>query len=148
MECKDPAWWWQIPERRTALLARELKRYNIDVVALSETGLAGELGFSCWEWCGLNLFLAWMWGGASQDEGCGFCCKILVTEPGPWSANIYVRQTYDVEVATFCNSYITFISAYAPSIRKRRKIMMFLRTTWQCFKTHWQKGQDCLTLTY
>ena len=30
------------PERRTALIARELDRYNIDIAALSETRLAGE----------------------------------------------------------------------------------------------------------
>ena len=30
------------PERKTALLALELERYNLDVVALSETRLAGE----------------------------------------------------------------------------------------------------------
>ena len=30
------------PERRTALIARELKRYNIPIVALSETRFADE----------------------------------------------------------------------------------------------------------
>ena len=30
------------PERRTALVARELGRYNIDIAALSETRLANE----------------------------------------------------------------------------------------------------------
>ena len=30
------------PERRTALIARELDRYNIQILALSETGLANE----------------------------------------------------------------------------------------------------------
>ena len=30
------------PERRKALIARELSRYNIDIAALSETRLAGE----------------------------------------------------------------------------------------------------------
>ena len=30
------------PERRTALVAAELKRYNIDIAALSETPLAEE----------------------------------------------------------------------------------------------------------
>ena len=30
------------PERRTALIAKELSKYNIDTAALSETRLAGE----------------------------------------------------------------------------------------------------------
>jgi len=30
------------PERRTALIARELSRYNVDVAALSETRLADQ----------------------------------------------------------------------------------------------------------
>ena len=30
------------PERRTALITAELKRYNVDIAALSETRIAGE----------------------------------------------------------------------------------------------------------
>ena len=30
------------PARRSALVAQELKRYNVDIAALSETRLAGE----------------------------------------------------------------------------------------------------------
>ena len=32
----------QRPERRTALIAHELKRYSLDIVALSETRLRGD----------------------------------------------------------------------------------------------------------
>ena len=46
------------PERQTALVARELARYNVDIAALSETGLAekGQLtetgGGHTFFWCG------------------------------------------------------------------------------------------------
>ncbi len=48
------------PERRTALVARELERFNFDIVALSETRRSGEgqlredQGQFTFFWKGLN----------------------------------------------------------------------------------------------
>ncbi|XP_053863859.1 LOW QUALITY PROTEIN: uncharacterized protein LOC128825397 [Malaclemys terrapin pileata] len=62
------------PERRTALVARELARYNIDIAALSETRLANEGQLS--ESGGGYTFF---WSGRSSDErresGVGFAIK-------------------------------------------------------------------------
>ena len=62
------------PERRTALVARELARYRVDIAALSETRLAdkGQLTESGG---GYTFF----WSGRNSDErreaGVGFAVK-------------------------------------------------------------------------
>ena len=59
------------PERRTALIARELKRYNIPIVALSETRFADEGDLTERE-AGYTFF----WSGRKAEEkresGVGF----------------------------------------------------------------------------
>ena len=59
------------PERRTALIARELKKYNLPIVALSETRLAGEGDLTERE-AGYTFF----WSGRKPEEkresGVGF----------------------------------------------------------------------------
>ena len=51
------------PERRTALIARELKRYNIPIVALSETRFADEGDLTERE-AGYTFF----WSGRKAEE--------------------------------------------------------------------------------
>ena len=51
------------PQRRTALVASELARYNIDIAALSETRLAGE-GELCERGSGYTFF----WSGRLPEE--------------------------------------------------------------------------------
>ena len=62
------------PERRTALVARELARYNADIVALSETRFA-ELGQLTEVGGGYTFF----WSGRSskvrREAGVGFAVK-------------------------------------------------------------------------
>ncbi|BFY98783.1 hypothetical protein BsWGS_01823 [Bradybaena similaris] len=53
----------QRPERRTALIARELNRYKIDIAALSETRLAGE-GQITEDGAGYTFF----WSGRTADS--------------------------------------------------------------------------------
>ena len=45
------------PERRTALVGRELDRYKVEIAALSETRLAEEGLLK--GWCWLHFFLEW-----------------------------------------------------------------------------------------
>ena len=62
------------PERRTALVAKELARYNIDIAALSETRRA-EKGELTEPGGGYTFF----WSGRNTDErreaGVGFAMK-------------------------------------------------------------------------
>ena len=62
------------PERRTALIAMELARYNVDITALSETRLSGT-GERCEGESGYTFF----WSGRTEterrDAGVGFAIK-------------------------------------------------------------------------
>ena len=51
------------PERRSAIVARELSRYSIDIAALSETRLSGEDQFTE-EGAGYTFF----WKGKPEGE--------------------------------------------------------------------------------
>ena len=62
------------PERRTALIARELSRYNIDIAALSETRLAGE-GALCERGAGYTFFWSGRQPEVRREAGVGFAIK-------------------------------------------------------------------------
>ena len=78
------------PERQTALIAKELSRYRVDIAALSETRLA------CYDSlvdCGYTFF----WSGKTEKErresGVGFAIKnsmvnLLEQDPSPVSDRI------------------------------------------------------------
>lgn len=53
------------PQRRTALIANELARNNIDIAALSETRLAGER-----ELCKRGIGYSFFWSGRAPEERC------------------------------------------------------------------------------
>ena len=103
------------PERRTAFVARELKRLDIDIAALSETRLLGE-GRLCEEGGGYTFF----WKGYDLEHprlhGVGFAIrnKILpkLTEL-PIGIN---ERLMTVKFQTGDNSYATMVSAYAPTL--------------------------------
>ena len=73
MECQDKTK-ADRPERRTALVARELGRYNVDIAALSETRLPDK-GQLTETGGGYTFF----WSGCSSEERCeagvGFAIK-------------------------------------------------------------------------
>lgn len=68
------------PERRTALVGRELPRYDVDVAALSETRL-GDIGQVTEVGAGYTFF----WSGRGKEErrdaGIGFAVKKSPGQP-------------------------------------------------------------------
>ena len=70
------------PERRTALIAKELAHYRIDIEALSETRLADE-GVLKEDGCGYTLF----WRGKPEAEdrlhGIGFAIRTSLMKSIP-----------------------------------------------------------------
>ncbi|KAL8617956.1 hypothetical protein ACOMHN_052907 [Nucella lapillus] len=103
------------PERRTALIAKELSRYNIDIAALSETRLADE-GYVDEPKGGYTFF----WKGKDQDEerihgiGLAIRSKLLQRLPDlPTAINEWLMKLR-FPLNTFRN--ITVISAYAPTL--------------------------------
>ena len=82
------------PERRTALVAMELAKYNIDIAALRETRFPDSGSFN-------NLEYSFFWSGMSEGErreaGVGFAIKkdifAMLTEiPRPVSDRIMTMR--------------------------------------------------------
>ena len=103
------------PDRRTALGARELARYNIDIAALSETRLAGE-GHLTEKGAGYTYF----WSGRKQEErreaGVGFAIrsnlvKNLTSLPKGINDRLMAMQ-----LPLSDKKQATIISAYAPTM--------------------------------
>jgi len=103
------------PERRTALIARELQRHNIDIVALSETRRAGE-GQLREEQGGYTFF----WKGLEENErrihGVGFAIKnSVLSKLSELPVGINERlMTLRLQLTNA--QHATIVSAYAPTL--------------------------------
>lgn len=103
------------PERRTAIISRELKRFRIDIAALSETSLADEGQLK--EEKGAYTFF---WKGKPVDEprihGVGFAIKYRLFN------NLHeVPVGISERLMTIClmlasSQMATVIGAYAPTL--------------------------------
>ena len=103
------------PERRTALIARELKRYDLPIVALSETRFADEGDLTERE-AGYTFF----WSGRKADEkresGVGFAIlSSLVSKLDKPPKGINDRLM-TLRLSLKGKKYATLISAYAPTM--------------------------------
>ncbi|XP_035699628.1 craniofacial development protein 2-like [Branchiostoma floridae] len=103
------------PSRRTALVARELARYNIDIAALSETRLPGEGQLS-----ELGGGYTFYWSGRSEKErreaGVGFAIKTdLVSKLASLPRGINDRLM-TLKLPLGQNKNVTIISVYAPTM--------------------------------
>ncbi|XP_072181473.1 craniofacial development protein 2-like [Diadema setosum] len=103
------------PERRTALVTRELARYNVDIAALSETRLA-ERGQLTENGGGYTFF----WSGRSSKErreaGVGFAVKSIHVQK---LASIPVGlndRLMSMHLPLGKKRSVTIISAYAPTM--------------------------------
>ena len=109
------------PERRTALVARELDRYNIHIAALSGTRFANE-GQLTEVKAGYTFF----WSGRSSEErreaGAGLCIRSsLVSKLTDLSKSINDRLMI-LRLPIQGKPFATFISAYASTITNPEEI--------------------------
>ena len=103
------------PERRTALIAKELDRYNIDVAALSETrfsdeGQLDEIG------CGYSFFWIGKPEGERRDGGVGFAVRTKLVrqlDELPTGVNDRILK---LRLPLTHGRYVTFLSVYAPTM--------------------------------
>ena len=101
------------PERRTAIVAMELQRYGIDIVALSETRFAGEGQLT-------ENNCTFYWKGKNENElrmhGVGFAVSnALVNQLTELPVGISERlMTLRVKLVN--SRQATMISAYAPTL--------------------------------
>ena len=104
------------PERRTALIGRELAKYNIDIAALSETRLAGE-GQLCEVGAGYTFY----WSGRQPEErreaGVGFAIKTELVGKLAGSPKGLNDRLMTVKIPLqYGKRHATIISAYAPTM--------------------------------
>ena len=101
------------PERRSALVTRELQRYNVDIAALSETrfldvGQLSEVG------SGYTLY--WSGRKTGRKAGVGFAVKtslISQLESQPRGIN---ERIMTMRLPLSDNKYATLVSVYAPTM--------------------------------
>ncbi|XP_069977707.1 craniofacial development protein 2-like [Penaeus vannamei] len=104
------------PQRRTALIASELTRYNIDIAALSETRLAGED-----ELCERGTGYTFFWSGRGPEErreaGVGFAVKTSMVGKlaGPPKGVNDRLMTMRLPLS-HGQKFATIVSAYAPTM--------------------------------
>ena len=103
------------PERRTALVAKELARYNIDIAALSETRRA-EKGELTEPGGGYTFF----WSGRNTDErreaGVGFAMKTHLARKLTKRPEGINDRLMKLEIPLARKKSATIISAYAPTM--------------------------------
>ena len=99
------------PERRTALVGQVLQRYNMDIAALSETRLPGEI-------TEVGAGYTFFWSGKTSDEGreagVGFAIRtslVMKLEPLPKGIN---DRLMVMTLPLKGKKYLTLNSAYAP----------------------------------
>ncbi len=110
------------PQRRTALIASELARYNIDIAALSETRLAGA-GEFCEHGTGYTFF----WSGRLPEErreaGVGFAVRTkLVSKLAGPPKGIDDRLMFIRLPLSHGKKFATLIRAYAPTMTNPNEI--------------------------
>lgn len=103
------------PERRTALIAHELNRYNVQIAALSETRLADE-GHLTEQSAGYTFF----WIGRGQNEqreaGVGFAIKSNLARKLKLPPKVINDRLMNVRLPLPKKKFATLISAYAPTM--------------------------------
>ena len=103
------------PHRRTALIAHELGRFDIDIAALSETRLSGE-GSLTEAGEGYTFFWRGYPGGEPRRHGVGLAIKNRLVDRIV-EAPVYVSERLMTLRVPLVNSeYITILSCYAPTL--------------------------------
>ena len=103
------------PERRTALVAKELARFNIDIAALSETRISGEGKI---EETGSGYTFVWKGkdDGERRIHGVGFAIKTSIFREHQLTPTALSERLMTIRIPLPSNSHMTLISTYAPTL--------------------------------
>ncbi len=109
------------PHRRTALVALELARYNIDIAALSETRLHGEDSLTE-AGAGYTFFWKGVPEGSRRNHGVGFAVKSKLLQRIPESPIGINERLMTWRIPLAKKRSATLISAYAPTLDAEHNI--------------------------
>ena len=103
------------PERRTALVTRELQRLNVDIAALSETRLSGEDQLTE-EGSGYSLFWIGKPKGEYRAGGVGFAIRSALLD-NIESPCVITDRIMKLRIPLSCGRYASIFSVYAPTLQ-------------------------------
>ena len=101
--------------RRTALIACELARYNIDIAALSETRLPDE-GSLVEMGIGYTFFWSDLPTVARHIHGIGFAVRTALLQSTQKSPIALVEQLMTLRLPLAKNQFATFVSVHSPTL--------------------------------
>lgn len=100
------------PERRTALIAHELHRLNVDIAALTETRFTNEGSLT-------EKAYTFFWKGhpTNKIHGVGFAIKNTITKKLGQIPLGITERLMTLRYPIMDNTFINFICAYAPTLK-------------------------------
>ncbi|KAK0131440.1 Craniofacial development protein 2 [Merluccius polli] len=109
------------PRRRTALVAAELARYNIDIAALSETRFADEGSLE-----EVGEGYTFFWRGLPNDarriHGVGFAIKTTLLRHLPEVPAAIVERLMTLRLPLAKSRFATLVSVYAPTLNSEEGV--------------------------
>ena len=116
------------PERRTALVTKELQRLNIDIAALSETRLTSGEDQIMELKSGHTLFWVGKPEGERRDGGIGFAIKTTLVDKieRPSSINDRIMK---LRIPLTCGRHLSVLSVYAPTMQATEESIMYFFET-------------------
>ena len=105
-----------LPERRTAIVARELARYDIDIDTLSETRREDEDALNE-SGAGYTFFWKGMPSGEVRQADVGFAIKNKLLSKLDELPKVVNERLMTLRIPLQCGRALTLVSAYAPTMR-------------------------------
>ena len=103
------------PHRRTALIALELERFNVDIAALSETRLSGE-GSLTEVGGGYTFFWRGYPEGQPRKHGVGLAIRTTIADKLTETPVYISERLMTLRVPLVKGQYVTILSCYAPTL--------------------------------
>ena len=109
------------PRRRTAIVARELSRYGVDIAALSETRISGE-GSLCEAGGGYTFFWKGHPEGSPRIHGVGIAVRNSIAENLTESPVYISERLMSLRIPLERGEFATVVSAYAPTLAAEQEV--------------------------
>ena len=101
------------PWRKTAIVAQELRRYHIDIAALSETRLSGEGSITEDDY---TIFWRGYPEGHTRLHGLSLAVHRSITKKITEEPTFHIERLLSLRIPLVRNEYVHIIAAYAPTL--------------------------------